>query len=309
MKNNTLRLFMALIAIHFSLQLSAQIMTKNAPIYPVSRQDPSVSDDYHGTKVTDPYRWLEDDNAAETKDWVKKQNDVTFGYLEKIPFREAIKSKITTLWDFEKFGSPFKEGSKYYFYRNSGLQNQAVLYVQNDLNATPSVFLDPNTLSKEGTVALGAMSFNKAGNLAAYQLAKAGSDWQTIYVKDAATGKTLDDKVEWVKFSGISWVGDGFFYSRYPEPKKGEELKGASEFQAVYFHKVGTSQSDDKLIYEDKGNAKRGFGSGISDDERFLEITPWEGTSGNMLIVKDLKNNGNFVMSVRFIHTHVTSMN
>ena len=298
MKNTVLSTIALIVATHFSYQLSAQIMTKSAPTYPTTRQDPSVSDDYHGTKVSDPYRWLEDDNAAETKDWVKKQNEVTFGYLEKIPFREAVKTKLTTLWNYEKFGSPFKEGGKYYFYRNSGLQNQSVLYVQNDLNATPSVFLDPNDLSKEGTVALGALSFNKSGNLAAYQLAKAGSDWQTIYVKDAATGKTLDDKVEWVKFSGISWAGDGFFYSRYPEPKKGEELKGASEFQAVYFHKVGTPQSEDKLIYEDKGNAKRGFGSSISDDERFLEVTPWEGTSGNMLIVKDLKNNGNFVTIV-----------
>jgi prolyl oligopeptidase len=298
MKINTKRMLVVLMAAQLYLQISAQIMTKNAPIYPVSRQDPSVSDDYHGTKVSDPYRWLEDDNAAETKDWVKKQNEVTFSYLEKIPFREAIKSKMTKLWDFEKFGSPFKEGGKYYFYRNSGLQNQAVLYVQNDLNATPSVFLDPNTLSKEGTVALGTMSFNKTGNLAAYQLAKAGSDWQTIYVKDAVTGKTLADKVEWVKFSGISWAGDGFFYSRYPEPTKGDELKGASEFQSVYFHKIGTLQSEDKLIYEDKNHAKRGFGAGVTDDERFLQVTPWEGTSGNMLIVKDIKNNGEFITLV-----------
>jgi prolyl oligopeptidase len=298
MKKITKRTLVVLFTTLFYLQISAQIMTKNALTYPVTRQDPSVSDDYHGTKVTDPYRWLEDDNATETKDWVKKQNEVTFAYLEKIPFRETIKSKMTKLWDFEKFGSPFKEGDKYYFYRNSGLQNQAVLYVQNDLNATPSVFLDPNSLSKEGTVALGAMSFNKAGNLAAYQLAKAGSDWQTIYVKDAATGKTLDDKVEWVKFSGIAWAGDGFFYSRYPEPKKGDELKGASEFQSVYFHKVSTSQSEDKLIYEDKNNAKRGFGADMTEDERFLNVTPWEGTSGNMLIVKDIKNDGAFVTLV-----------
>ena len=298
MKNKVLKTIALVIAAHFSFQLTAQIMTKNAPTYPSTRKDPSVSDDYHGTKVADPYRWLEDDNAAETKEWVKKQNEVTFGYLEKIPFREAVKSKLTTLWNYEKFGSPFKEGNKYYFYRNSGLQNQSVLYVQDALNATPSVFLDPNDLSKEGTVALGALSFNKAGNLAAYQLAKAGSDWQTIYVKDAVSGKTLDDKVEWVKFSGISWAGDGFFYSRYPEPKKGDELKGASEFQSVYFHKVGTSQSEDKLIYEDKNNAKRGFGAGVTDDERFLQVAPWEGTSGNMLIVKDLKNNGNFITIV-----------
>ena len=143
MTNKVLKTIALVIAAHFSFQLTAQIMTKNAPTYPATRKDPSVSDDYHGTKVADPYRWLEDDNAAETKEWVKKQNEVTFGYLEKIPFREAIKSKLTTLWNYEKFGSPFKEGNKYYFYRNSGLQNQAVLYVQDALNATPSVFLDP----------------------------------------------------------------------------------------------------------------------------------------------------------------------
>jgi prolyl oligopeptidase len=261
--------------------------------YPTTRKDSSVVDDYFGIKVADPYRWLEDDNSAETKDWVKKQNEVTFNYLNQIPFRSVIKNKLEKKWNYEKYGAPFKEGGKYYFFKNTGLQNQSVLYVQDDLNAPPSVILDPNTLSKEGTVALGGMSFNKAGDKVAYQLSKAGSDWQTIYIKDLKTGETLKEELTWVKFSGMSWQGDGFFYSKYPSPEKGQELTVKAEFQQVYYHKVGTPQSEDALIYEDKEKAKRGFGASVTDDERFLFISPWEGTSGNMLMVKDLLKSDN----------------
>ena len=297
MKINRLRTNALAICALFSFQTNAQIMLTNTqPTYPTSRQDHSVLDDYHGKKVADPYRWLEDDNAAETKDWVKQQNAVTFGYLEKIPFRDAVKTRLTTMWNYEKYGAPFRRGGKTYFFKNDGLQNQAVMYVENP-NATPSVFLDPNTLSKEGTVALGVTSFNKSGDKMAYQLAKAGSDWQTIYVKNA-DGTMLADSVKWVKFSGIEWAGDGFFYSRYPEPKAGDELKGAAKFQKVYFHKIGTTQADDALIFEDKQNGERGFGAGTTDDERFLVVAPWQGTSGNMLIVKDLKTNGAFTTLV-----------
>ena len=267
--------------------------------YPNTRKDPSVSDDYFGTKVADPYRWLEDDNSDETKDWVKKQNEVTFGYLNQIPFRSIIKNRLEKKWNYEKYGSPFKEGGKYYFFKNTGLQNQSVLYVQDDLNATPSVILDPNTLSKEGTVALGSMSFNKSGDKLAYQLSKAGSDWQTVYIKDLKTGETLNETLNWVKFSGMAWQGEGFFYSKYPTPDRGKELTVKAEFQKVFYHKLGTDQSEDDLIYEDKENAKRGFGSSVTDDERFLIIQPWEGTSGNMLMVKDLlKSDNKFVTIV-----------
>ena len=294
MQPRTCKLIAIALLIVFSTKTEAQIMANKIP-YPTTQKDPSVSDDYFGKKVADPYRWLEDDNSAETKTWVKAQNQVTFDYLAKIPFRKLIHDRLEKKWNYEKFGAPFKEGGKYYFFKNDGLQNQAVLYQQENLQATPSVILDPNELSKSGTVALGTMAFNKSGDKLAFQLAKAGSDWQTIYIKDLKTGKTLSDSIAWVKFSGISWQGDGFFYSKYPTPEKGKELTVKAEFQKVYYHKVGTPQSEDALIYEDKDNAKRGFGSDVSDDQRFLSLTPWEGTSGNMLIIKDLlKSDGKF---------------
>lgn len=272
----------------FFIETQAQVM--NHSNYPVTRKDPSVVDDYFGSSVADPYRWLEDDNSEETKAWVKAQNAVTFSYLEKIPSRNTIKNRLEKIWNYEKYGSPFKEGGKYYFYKNNGLQNQSVLYVQDNLTATPSVVLDPNALSKEGIVALGATAFNKNGDKLAYQLAKAGSDWQTIYVKDLKTGETLKDEINWVKFSGIQWLGDGFMYSRYPEPKKGDELKGALLNHKIYFHKLGTSQAEDELIFEDKENPKRNMGAGITEDERFICISISEGTSGNKLLIKDTKN-------------------
>lgn len=258
--------------------------------YPTTRRDENVSDNYHGTTINDPYRWLEDDNSEETKAWVKAQNEVTFGYLAQIPYRAQLKKRLEQIWNYEKYGAPFKEGGKYYFFKNDGLQNQSTLYVQNALNASPSVFLDPNTLSKDGTVALGAISFNKNGSLMAYQVSEAGSDWQTIKIKNAATGETLKDEIRWVKFSGIAWEGDGFYYSRYPEPAKGDALKGRSTFQKVYFHKIGTPQSDDVLIHEDAQNANRGFGCTTTKDERFVCVTPWETTSGNGLHIWDKKS-------------------
>lgn len=285
--------FISLTLFNYSSQ--AQIMQSNKPTYPITRQDPSVIDDYHGTKVADPYRWLEDDNSSETKDWVKRQNEVTYAYLDKIPNRQAAKTRIEKLWNYEKFGSPFKKGDKYYFYKNDGLQNQFVLYVQNDLNAPPSVVIDPNTLSKDGTVALGAISFNKAGDKMAYQLSKAGSDWQTVYIKDLKTGETLKEELGWVKFSGIAWAGDGFYYSKYPTPEKGKELTVKAEFGKMYYHKVGTLQSDDELIMEDTEHKNRRFGSETTEDERFLVAYPTESTKGNMMKIKDLQNNGDWV--------------
>jgi prolyl oligopeptidase len=269
--------------------LPAQIMTTKIT-YPTTRQDPSVIDDYFGTKVADPYRWLEDDNSEETKEWVKTQNALTFGYLEKIPFRKIVRDRLENIWNYEKFGSPFKEGGKYYFFKNTGLQNQSVLYVQDNLNATPSVVIDPNTLSKEGTTALGGLSFNKNGDKLAYQLAKAGSDWQTIYLKDLKTGETLKDEINWVKFSGMRWQGDGFYYSRYPEPEKGKALSGGLQNHKVYYHKIGTPQSEDVLVFEDTENPKRLAVVGVTEDERFVVLEQSEGTSGNNLRVKDSKN-------------------
>ena len=288
--------FIVLIVLtHFSFMLNAQIMPINKPIYSATRQDPSVIDDYHGTKVADPYRWLEDDNSAETKEWVKKQNEITYAYLDKIPYRKATQERLEKLWNYEKFGSPFKKGDKYYFYKNDGLQNQFVLYGQDNLNAPPSVILDPNTLSKDGTVALGAVSFNKAGDKMAYQLSKAGSDWQTIYIKDLKTGENLKEELGWVKFSGIAWQGDGFYYSKYPTPEKGKELTVKAEFGKLYYHKLGTPQSDDEMVLEDATNKNRRFGAETTEDERFVVAYPTESTKGNMMQVKDLKNNGAWV--------------
>jgi prolyl oligopeptidase len=292
---NAYKFIILLFLTQVSFMSQAQIMLNNKPTYPKTRQDPSVIDDYHGTKVADPYRWLEDDNSAETKEWVKQQNEVTYSYLDKIPYRQATKERIEKLWNYEKFGSPFKRGGKYYFYKNDGLQNQFVLYGQDNLTAAPSVIIDPNTLSKDGTVALGAVSFNKAGDKMAYQLSKAGSDWQTIYIKDLKTGETLKEELGWVKFSGIAWKGDGFYYSKYATPEKGKELTVKAEFGKLYYHKLGTPQSDDQLILEDTENKNRRFTAETTEDERFVAAYPSESTKGNMFKIKDLKNNGDWV--------------
>ncbi len=289
-----------LILFTFILTLNSELLAQSMNFnYPITKKDPSVSDDYFGTVVADPYRWLEDDNSDETKAWVKAQNEVTFGYLKTIPYRKQIKERLEKIWNYEKYGTPFKKGGKYYYYKNTGLQNQSILFVQETLNSTPSVVLDPNTLSKEGTVALGTIAFNKEGDKIAYQLAKAGSDWQTIYIKDLETGQTLSDEIQWVKFSGIEWLNDGFFYSRYPEPKKGDELKGALLNHKVYYHKLATPQEEDELIYEEKDNPKRNIYTNVTEDERFIALYISEGTSGNMLLIKDaLKAGSGFIKIV-----------
>ena len=296
MKSALFSLILFSLFISLNSELVAQSMNFK---YPITKKDPSVSDDYFGTTVADPYRWLEDDNSEETKAWVKAQNEITFGYLKTIPYRKQIKDRLEKIWNYEKYGTPFKKGGKYYYYKNTGLQNQAILYVQETLNSSPVVVLDPNTLSKEGTVALGAIAFNKEGDKIAYQLSKAGSDWQTIYIKDLETGQTLSDEIHWVKFSGIEWFNDGFFYSRYPEPKKGEELKGTLLNHKVYYHKLGTPQKEDELIYEEKDNPKRNIYTNVTEDERFVALNISEGTSGNMLLIKDLqKANSGFIKIV-----------
>jgi prolyl oligopeptidase len=246
------------------------------------------SDDYHGTKVADPYRWLETHNE-EVDEWIKKENEVTFGYLNDIEFRDKIKSRLTQIWNYPRYGAPFKEGGKYYFYKNNGLQNQSVLYVQNTLKDEPKVFLDPNKFSTDGTVALTALEFSKDAKYVAYGTSSGGSDWNTYEVMEVATGKKLSDKIEWVKFSGASWYKDGFFYSRYDAPTEGNKLANKNEFHKVYYHKIGTPQSQDKLVYEDKAHALRNFYGHTTDDERFLILNASEGASGaNALFYKDL---------------------
>ncbi len=261
--------------------------------YPATRQDPSVVDDFHGTKVADPYRWLEDPDAPESRQWIEAQNALTFGYLEKIPARERIKARLTALWNYEKYDTPWREGSHYFFKRNSGLQNQGVLYVTESLEAEPRVLLDPNTLSADGTVAFGGMALSHDGNLLAYGLAASGSDWQEWRVRDVRTGKDLEDHIQWVKFSGASWTkdGKGFFYSRYDAPKAGEQLSGANYFQKLYFHKLGTPQSQDVLVYERKDHKEWGFQGDVTNDGRYLLIQVWRGTERkNQVFYKDLKN-------------------
>ena len=271
---------------------TTQIMDfKQIPVtYPLSRKDTTVADNYFGTNINDPYRWLEDDQSAETKEWVTRQNIVTNGYLSQIPFRDKLKKRLEQIFDYEKFGIPFKEGGKYYFFKNDGLQNQSVLYVQENLNAEAKMVLDPNKFSDDGTTSLGEMDFSKDGRYLAYSTSTGGSDWRSIVVKDLETDEMLEDKVEWVKFSGISWQGNGFYYTRFPEPKKGDELKAANKLGAVYFHQLGTPQTADKMVYSDKAHPDRSFGGGTTDDERFLYVSGWESTTGNSLFVKDLSS-------------------
>ncbi|OJH37977.1 S9 family peptidase [Cystobacter ferrugineus] len=260
--------------------------------YPVARKD-DVVDDYHGTKVADPYRWLENPDSPESRQWIEAENQLTFGYLEKIPLRARLKQRMTELWDYERFSVPWKQGSRYFFFRNDGLQNQSVLYTADSLTAEPRVLLDPNTLSADGTVALAGQDITEDGNLMAYGVATAGSDWKELRVRDVRTGKDLPDIIKWVKFSDPSWTrdGKGFFYSRYDEPKTSEALSGANYYQKLYFHQLGTPQSQDTLVYERKDQKEWGFGGHVSDDGRYLVINVSRGTEQkNLVFYKDLKD-------------------
>ncbi len=266
--------------------------------YPTTKKG-DVVDEYFGTKVADPYRWLEDDNSEETKAWVNEQNDVTNTYLSKIPFRDKIKTRFAELYNYPKYSSPFKGGDNYFFFKNDGLQNQSVLYIQKTLESQPEIFLDPNKLSSDGTVSLSTLAVSKDGKYFAYGTASGGSDWNEFFVMEVSTKKKLDDHLKWIKFSGISWKEDGFYYHRFPEPEKGAELSKANQFGQVYYHKLGTKQSEDILVYEDKNNLTRYFGVSTTEDERFLCISFAEGTNNNGLLVKDLSQpNSQFVTIV-----------
>jgi len=256
--------------------------------YPEVFKDTTVVEDYHGQKIADPYRWLEDDHSDETKSWVTSQNDVSFGYLDGIPFRDDVKNRLEKLWNFERYSTPFKEGDKYYYFKNDGLQNQSVLYSISDLNDSPEVILDPNKFSEDGTSSLGGMSFNKEGNLLAYMISEGGSDWRKAKVLDLTTMKLLKDELNWIKFSGLSWYKDGFFYSRYPASNEEDKLSAANENHSLYYHKLGTSQDEDELIYADPEHPQRNAYAGTTEDERFLIVNVSESTSGNAFMVKDL---------------------
>ena len=255
--------------------------------YPQTRKD-DVVDTYFGTEVADPYRWLEDDRSAETEAWVKSQNKVTFGYLDQIPYRDTLKDRLEELWNYEKVGSPFKEGDYTYFYRNDGLQNQYVVWRKKG-DGEAEVFLDPNTFSEDGTTSLASLKFSKDGSIAAYSISEGGSDWRKIIIIDAETKKVLEEPLVDVKFSGISWKGnEGFYYSSYDKPD-GSELSAKTDQHKLYYHKLGQPQSQDTLVFGGTAEQKRRYVSGsVTEDDRFLVISGATSTSGNDLFIRDL---------------------
>jgi len=258
--------------------------------YPSARKADQV-DDYHGVKVADPYRWLEDLDSEETRTWVEAENKLTFSFLSSIPARTSIKDRLTKLWNYEKYGIPFKEGNRYFYSRNSGLQNQSVLFTVTSIDGEPKLLLDPNTLSTDGTVALSGMKVSNNGKLLAYSLSASGSDWQEWKVRDVATGKDLVDDLKWVKFSDVSWAHDdsGFFYCRYDEPTS-DSLKATNYFQKVYFHKLGRPQSEDTLVYERPDQKDWLFGAYVTEDGNFLIMSVFQGTdTKNRIYYKDLR--------------------
>jgi prolyl oligopeptidase len=293
-----LLLLTALLSIFVSCKNESEKVKSISVNYPETKKVDTV-DNYFGKAVPDPYRWLEDDRSAETEAWVKSQNQTTFGYLDNIPYREELKQRLTKLWNYEKIGAPFKEGDYTYFYKNDGLQNQYVIYrYKNDADPdTAEVFLDPNTFKEDGTISLGGLSFSKDGKTLAYSISEGGSDWRKILVMDAETKEIVEDTLVDIKFSGMSWYkNEGFYYSSYDKPK-GSELSAKTDQHKVYYHKLGTKQSEDQLIYGGTPDEKhRYIYGGVTEDDRYLIITPRVSTSGNKLYIKDLtKPNAPFV--------------
>jgi prolyl oligopeptidase len=246
----------------------------------------NVSDVYFETTIQDPYRWLEDDNSPETAAWVAAQNNVTNDYLKEIEFRDALKSRLEKIWNYPKLGVPFKKGDKYFFFKNDGMQNQSVLYMRNSLDAEPTLLFDPNNLSADGTIALGGTSVSPDAKYLGYSISRGGSDWNEICVMEIESRTMLKDSIHWVKFSGISWYKNGFYYSSYDAPAEGQALSGSNQFHKTFYHTLGTAQSDDKLIFEDKVNPLRNFYAYLTEDQEYLLVSESESTSGNALYVK-----------------------
>jgi len=272
-----------LVAMSLSLALRparAQGDGGSRPVYPETKKGDTV-DDYFGTKVADPYRWMEDDNSPEVAAWVAAENKVTFDYLDKISYRPQLKARLTRLLNYPKYFSPARRGEYFFSAKNDGLQNQNVQYIQKGLDGTPEVLLDPNKFSADGTSQLGGFSLSQSGKYVAYGISEGGSDWRDFYVLDVATKKALTDHLEWVKFSGASWIGDqGFFYNRYPRPESGKKMAGKNDYQKIYYHKVGTPQSEDKLIYEDNDHPQRRQGIGVTEDQRFETLSVSDSSAG-----------------------------
>lgn len=267
--------------------VACNTVQQNRLDYPETRKSDN-SIDYFGINVPEPYDWLEDDNSDETKNWVIAQNSITQNYLKGIPFRDKIKDRFTQLWDFPKVSAPFKSGGRWFVYKNDGLQNQSVIYILNNPEDEGELFLDPNTLSEDGTVSLTNFTISEDGKYCAYGISRGGSDWREFYVMEVESKKILDDHIMWAKFSGISWYKDGFFYTRYPEPAAGDKLKGVNENSKIYYHQIGTSQNQDALIYEDTQNPNWGFGAWVTEDNLYLIISVTESTSGNAFYFKRL---------------------
>ena len=260
--------------------------------YPTSKQTEDT-ENLFGIEVKDPYRWLENPDSEDTKAWVKAQNEVTFSYLSQLEIRDKLKERITALWNYEKFGIPFKKGSRYFYFKNDGLQNQSVLYTLDSLDDEPQVLLDPNKLSEDGTVALSGLAISDDGNLMAYGLSTGGSDWIEYKVKNVATGEDLADHLKWIKFSGASWTIDnkGFFYSRYDEPNEKTLLEDVNYYQKLYYHRLGTEQAEDILVYHRPDEKEWGFSGRVTEDGRYLIISVWRGTDPkNLVFYKDLQN-------------------
>jgi len=259
--------------------------------YPAARKS-DVVDDYHGTRVPDPYRWLEDPDSPESRAWIEAQNRLTAAYLAEIPARDTIRQRLTKLWNYPKYGAPFRKAGRYFFLKNDGLQNQSVLYKQASLEATPETLLDPNILSEDGTVALSTLAVSDNGRLLAYGTAASGSDWEEFRVRDVVTARDLPDHLKWIKFSGASWTKDGagFFYSRYPEPTD-KALTDVNRFQRLYYHRLGTDQAQDVLVYERPDQPDWGMNAEVTDDGRYAVLTVWLGTDRrNRVYYRDLKD-------------------
>ena len=277
---------------------SANSQNQNELKYPETKKVDTVTD-YFGTKVKDPYRWLEDDRSEETENWVKDQNKVTFNYLEQIPYRDQLKQRLTQLWDYEKLGAPFTEGDYIYFYKNDGLQNQSVLYRKKGEDGEAKVFLDPNKFSEDGTTSLGGLSFSENRKKVAYAISEGGSDWRKVIVMDAETNEILGDTIKDVKFSGMSWKGnEGFYYSSYDKPD-GSELSAKTDQHKLYFHKLGTAQSEDRVIFGDTEAQKRRYVQGYTtEDDRFLVISARNSTAGGELYLMDLSKDNPELVTV-----------
>lgn len=259
--------------------------------YPTAKKTDTV-DVYFGHQVADPYRWLEDDNSPETEAWVEAENKITFDYLSKIPFRNKLEEHLKEIWNYPKYRVPFKKGNRYFLFKNDGIQNQDVLYMMNDLESEPELLLDPNTLSKDGTIALADVSVSKDGKYLAYSISSGGSDWNEIYVMEIDTRRLLNDHIEWVKFSGISWKGNGFFYSAYDEPDEEDVLSGQNRFHKVYYHRLDTPQAEDLLVFNNPEKPLRNYHGYATEDEQFIIIVETESTSGNALYAAKAGNIG-----------------